>query len=72
MNHDELLNHINHRFDRVEDSLVRVDGKLDTHLDRISKAEASIDWLRGHAKISITIVLAIVSSLLGLVINGGM
>ena len=70
MDHKELLNHINHRFDRVEDSLVRVDEKLDTHLERISKAEASIEWLRGHAKISITIVLAIVSSLIGLVING--
>jgi hypothetical protein len=39
--------------------LDRVEAKLDDHLQRLSSAEASIEWLRGHAKLSVTVVLTV-------------
>jgi hypothetical protein len=55
----DLKQHLDDRFDRVDSRLSRVEDKLDNHLARLSAAEASIEWLRGHAKLSITIILAV-------------
>lgn len=54
---EELKYHIDKRFDRVE-------NKLDSHLERISKAEEAIIWLKGHVKISTTLVLTIIGAAL--------
>lgn len=53
----DLHKHLDTRFDRIEE-------KLDNHLERLSKAEVTIEWLRGHSKIYITIILATVGFLL--------
>ncbi len=59
MSESELKKHLDTRFDSVDDRLDRVEAKLDDHLQRLSSAEASIEWLRGHAKLSVTVVLTV-------------
>ncbi len=56
MNINDLKEHLDDRFDKME-------SKLDNHLERISKAEASIDWLKGNAKILVTVLLSALSGL---------
>jgi hypothetical protein len=55
----ELKKHLDDRFDNVDSRLARVEEKLDDHLSRLSSAEASIEWLRGHARLTITILLSV-------------
>lgn len=66
---NELKQHLDERFDRVDARLTRVEEKLDDHLQRLSTAEASIEWLRGHAKIFTTIILAAAGFLASLYFN---
>ena len=49
----DLRDHIDNRFDKLDD-------KLTSHLDRISKTEESIIWLKGHVKISTTLLITII------------
>lgn len=51
-----LQHHLDQRLDKLE-------NKLDNHLERISKAEASVDHLKGHAKVVITVLLSALSGL---------
>jgi hypothetical protein len=55
---DSLKEHLDRRLDKLED-------KLDDHLERISKAETSIEWIRGHLKVSLSIAVAAVTGLAG-------
>jgi archaellum component FlaC len=54
---DNLRNHIDTRFDSLE-------GKLDNHLDRISRNEEAINWLKGHVRIVTTVVVTVIGFLL--------
>jgi len=56
---NKLQDHIDRGFNNLEARMVRVESKLDDHLNRLSRAENSIEWLRGHATIVTTIVLAV-------------
>lgn len=56
LSHDQLKQHLDARFDRVED-------KIDNHLERISKAEEAIVWMRGHIKIVVTMLIGVLGSL---------
>lgn len=51
-NIDKLREHVDKRFDSLE-------NKLDGHLERLSKAETSIEWIRGHVRIVTTFAVAI-------------
>lgn len=55
----ELREHLDNRFDGLDNRLDRVEAKLDDHLARLSRAEVSVEWLRGHARIVTTIILAV-------------
>lgn len=66
----DLQEHIDSRFDRLDDRLERVEGKLDDHLARLSRAEASVEWLRGHARIVTTIILAVAGAIASLWAGG--
>lgn len=63
---ESKLDDIKQHVIRIEEQLNKVDVKLDSHLERIAKAEVSISWLRGAVKIGASILLAAVSSLMGL------
>lgn len=52
-----LKDHLDGRLDKLE-------GKLDNHLERISRAETSIEWLKGHSKISLTVLISVLGYLL--------
>lgn len=58
MSESELREHLDQRFDSVDERLTRVEVKLDDHLGRLAAAEASIEWLKGHAKLVVTIIMA--------------
>jgi hypothetical protein len=54
----DLRDHLDARLDRIE-------GKLDSHLDRISKSEEAIVWLKGHVRLATVIGLAALGALAG-------
>lgn len=54
----ELKEHLDTRLDRIEE-------KLGDHLERISKAEEAITWIKGHLKISVSLLLAALSGVTG-------
>lgn len=51
--------------DRIEKKLDKMDDKLDNHLSRLSRAETSIEWLRGHVKVTITLILTALTGAVG-------
>lgn len=53
MNHDEIVKHMDARFDRVE-------SKLDKHLEQISTNTEAIGWIKGHVKLSMTMIITII------------
>ncbi len=55
---NELKEHLDARLDKIED-------KLDNHLERISKAEASIEWIKGHLRVSVSIFIAALTGMAG-------
>lgn len=65
----ELKAHLDGRLDKIEDSVRYLDQKLDNHLERISKAEASIEWIRGHLKVSVSILIAALIGMAGALYN---
>jgi Holliday junction resolvasome RuvABC endonuclease subunit len=56
MDTEQLKAHVDSRFDRLE-------TKIDSHLERLSKAEVAIEFIRGHLKISTAIALGIAGAL---------
>lgn len=58
------------RFDRLEGKLDTIDNKLDDHLARLSVAETSIEFIKGHLKITLTFALAVITALLGAIVQG--
>lgn len=53
----ELKDHIDSRMDKLE-------VKLDNHLERISKVESEVNFLRGSIKYSLTAVITIIGSMI--------
>lgn len=64
MNHEELKNHIDGRLDRIENKIDKQDGKLDDHLERISRAEEAVVWMKGHLQVVTGIVISMVSAVI--------
>lgn len=73
MDHNELAKHfdgqmkdlrteMSARFDRVED-------KLDNAMERLSKAETSISWLRGMVKTALSLCIVAASAVATFIIN---
>lgn len=52
----DLKDHIDARFDRLE-------NKMDDHLERLSKAEEAIVWLKGHVKLVTAVGVACLGAL---------
>ena len=50
---------IHEQLDKIHDKLDTIDNKLDDHLGRLSKAEVSIEFIRGHLKVSTVICIAV-------------
>jgi archaellum component FlaC len=58
------------RFDRLEGKIDGIGVKLDDHLERLSKTEESIVWLKGHVKFTLSIAIAVVGSLIVAILKG--
>lgn len=63
------MSDLNDRLDAIGTRLDRIETKLDDHLQRVTKAESTIEWLRGHARISTTIFLAVIGALGAVLLN---
>lgn len=61
--------HISPRLDDLGSRLDRIETKLDDHLQRVTKAESDIGWLRGHVKITTTVFLAVIGALGTVILN---
>ena len=46
--------------DKIEQRLIRIEDKLDAHLDRVSAVEVRVEQLRGFAKVSVTTFLTVI------------
>lgn len=62
LNNRQLLDALDERLDRIE-------LKLDDHLERVSKAETSINWIQGHLKVATTILLSFIGATITYFIN---
>ena len=62
---EDLKDHMDGRFDKVE-------LKIDDHLQRISKAETDIGWLKGFTKIAITAMVSLLGAALGILAKLGL
>jgi tetrahydromethanopterin S-methyltransferase subunit G len=51
---------IDEHLTRIENKLDKIETKLDNHLERLSKAETSLEFVRGHLKISTAIFISVV------------
>jgi hypothetical protein len=58
------------KLEDIKNSLSRIEGKLDSHLERISKAEEAIVWLKGHVNLVTALGLAIAGTLLSIFFKG--
>ena len=70
MSDKDFQDHLDSRFDSLDNRLDRVELKLDDHLGRLSHAEASIEWLKGNAKLTVTIIMAAGGFLISLYSKG--
>jgi hypothetical protein len=61
----DLQSHLDGRLDRLEDKQDNLADKMDGHLERISKAEESIEWIRGHLRIGTSLVIAAITGMAG-------
>ncbi len=63
------LDDLGTRLDRIDSHLDSIGDKLDDHLQRVTKAESDIGWLRGYARISTTVFLAVIGALGAVLLN---
>lgn len=61
---------IHKRFDTVESKILNLENKIDNHLERVSRNEEAIRWLKGHVKIVTILATGIVVAIIPLIING--
>jgi hypothetical protein len=59
----DLREHLDARLDRIE-------NKLDSHLDRISKSEEAIVWLKGHVRVVTAVGIACLGFLANIFFGG--
>ena len=51
----QLIDHMDHRLDKIE-------AKLDSHLERVTRNEEGLESVRGHIKLIMSVLLAVVSA----------
>lgn len=49
--------------DDIKERLGRIEEKLDAHLDRVTRVEKDVEWLRGHLTIATSIFLGVIGFL---------
>ena len=63
MNHTDLRDHLDRHMNNVTRKLDRMEQKLDNHLDRISKSEEAIVWIKGHIRIVVMLGMSAIGAL---------
>jgi hypothetical protein len=61
MDHNELASRIEKRLDNIDTKLDRHDSKLDKHLEQVSRHEVELAWIKGNAKLGVTIFLTVIT-----------
>lgn len=57
-------------FDKIHTKLDQIEDKLDRHLERLSRAETDISWVKGYFKIGFSSLLTILIGLLLYILTG--
>jgi len=60
MNHEDLKEHMDRRFDKVEE-------KIDSYQRRVTTNETNISWIKGAMRVSAALLIAVLGSLIGAV-----
>lgn len=55
--------YITPKLDELGSRLERIEDKLDNHLQRVSKAEQDIEWMRGGMKLAVITFLGILGGI---------
>lgn len=58
------------KLEEIRHILGRIEDKLDSHLERISKAEEAVEWLKGHVKLVTALGLALAGTLISIFFKG--
>ena len=58
------------KLEDIKNSLSRIEGKLDSHLERIARVEEAIVWLKGHVNLVTALGLAIAGTLISIFFKG--
>lgn len=54
---------------KLDERLDRIEQKLDNHLERVTRAETSINWIQGHLRIATTILISFIGAAVTYFIN---
>lgn len=68
-NLDNLRRHLDARLDRIEAGQEKQSDKLDNHLGRLATVEADQVWIKGHAKVLLTLIISAIGTLAGIVMQ---
>ena len=61
---------LNDKIDDMSSKIDKLSDKVETHLARLSVAEESIVWLKGHVKIVTALGLAVITGVITLLLKG--
>lgn len=61
---------LNDKIDTMSTKIDKLSDKVETHLARLSVAEESIVWLKGHVKIVTALGLAVITGVITLLLKG--
>ena len=59
MDHEQLLQKIQERFDRLED-------KIERYSEKIAKAETDLEWMKGGIKVGLALITAIIGTIISM------
>lgn len=47
---------------KLDERLDRIEQKLDNHLERVTRAETSINWIQGHLRVATAILISFIGA----------
>ena len=65
----DKFQHIDSRFDKVDARFDKLEGKIDSFLEISASNSADISWLKGITKISLTMIITAISSVVAWAAN---
>lgn len=61
---------LNSKIDNMSNKIDRLSDKVENHLERLSVAEESIVWLKGHVKIVTALGITVIAGVITILMKG--